>query len=63
MARYVVKDGEIVKRNGRDYPEGKVLDLTTEEAEAIPWAVEPAPAAKKAPAKKKTAKKATTKKK
>ena len=64
MPKYAVRKGEQVKRNGRVYPEGKVLELTPAEAEAMPWAIEPVGKVKDTdPVEKTEPKKTTTKKK
>lgn len=38
--KYIVKTP--IKHDGADYKPGQVIDLTPAQAEAMPWAVEPA---------------------
>lgn len=45
MAKFIVKEGQTVD-NGKVYAAGDTVELTQEQADAMPWAVEPAPAGK-----------------
>lgn len=44
--RYLVKEGQTVD-NGKVHAAGDEIELTEEQAAAMPWAVEPAPVAHK----------------
>jgi len=44
MPKYIVKEGNTVEHDQRVYVAGKEIELTDEQAEKMPHAVEPAPA-------------------
>ena len=55
MSTYIVKEGNTVRKDGQDYAAGSQVELTEEEAAAMPWAVESGEAVTEEPAPEKEA--------